>query len=97
MINVLFFLFLFAALIYGGFKAIQLLMLAIFGDKPMYHCGCGCDKFFPASYGWDGYHGVGGKRYIPEEEKPKAIDYSPDSVLDWQDIQWTVEKRLPKE
>lgn len=38
-----------------------------------------------------------GRRPVPKREQPKAIDYSPENVVGWEDIQWTVEKRLPKE
>lgn len=33
----------------------------------------------------------------PEKPKPKAIDYSPESVLGWEDIQWSVEKKLKED
>lgn len=37
------------------------------------------------------------EQWLRGDEPKKAIDYSPESVVGWEDIQWTVEKRLPKE
>jgi len=70
----------------------------------LYWCACGCDRKFTERAGWDGYHGPDSNnpahwdaQMLDYKKPPKAIDYDPNNVVGWEDIQWTVEKRLPKE
>lgn len=70
----------------------------------VYACACGCGRPFTAAAGWDGYHGpdfdnpiIYDAQMLQEKARYRAIDRSDDYVLGWKDIEWTVERRLPKE
>lgn len=75
-----------------------------FPRPSLFACACGCDRLQSRSDDWDGYHGPDYNNpmyYDPNmmQYRPlhKAIDKPDDYVLGWQDIEWTVERRLPKE
>ncbi len=91
-----------AVIIQQGYKALIRWADRDPNDK-VFWCACGCDKKFRGGSPWDGYHGPGYERPVTfdaqrlTENKPKAIDYEPENVVGWEDIQWNVEKRLKDE